>query len=116
MAALDGEEVCYLTTVGRVSGRPHVIEIWFAHHDGTVYVLSGGGDTSDWVRNLRRQAEVTIAVGGETMAGIARVIDDGAEERLARDLVFAKYQPSYGGDLRHWREAALPIAIDLASA
>jgi hypothetical protein len=24
------EPFCYLTTVGRVSGRPHTIEIWFA--------------------------------------------------------------------------------------
>ena len=24
------EQYCYLTTTGRVSGRPHEIEIWFA--------------------------------------------------------------------------------------
>src|SRR5919198_4125925 len=42
-------DYAYLTTTGRVTGRPHEIEIWFALHAGTVYVLSGGGDRSDWV-------------------------------------------------------------------
>ncbi len=45
---------CYLTTAGRVSGRPHTIEIWFALQGRTLFLLSGGGDRSDWVRNLRR--------------------------------------------------------------
>jgi hypothetical protein len=36
-----GQPDCYLTTTGRVSGRPHTIEIWFALQDRTLYVLSG---------------------------------------------------------------------------
>ena len=28
--ALAGETYCYLTTTGRVTGKPHTIEIWFA--------------------------------------------------------------------------------------
>jgi hypothetical protein len=27
--------------------------------------------------------------------------------------VYEKYQPGYAGDLRGWRESALPVAIDL---
>ena len=41
LGALD---YCYLTTVGRVSGDAHEIEIWFALNDGILYLLSGGGD------------------------------------------------------------------------
>ena len=26
-----GEQFCYLTTTGRVTGRPHEVEIWFAY-------------------------------------------------------------------------------------
>ncbi len=36
--------------------KPHEIEIWFADDDDTLYMLSGGGDRSDWVRNLRSRA------------------------------------------------------------
>ena len=51
-------DFCYLTTTGRVSGRPHTIEIWFALHEHTLYLLSGAGDRSDWVKNTLRSPEV----------------------------------------------------------
>jgi hypothetical protein len=48
------------------------------------------------------------------MGGHARVVTDSDEDRLARHLVAGKYQPTYSGDLRTWRDTALPVAIDLA--
>jgi hypothetical protein len=48
------EDFCYLTTIGRVSGRSHTIEIWFALNERTLYMLSGGRDKSDWVKNAIR--------------------------------------------------------------
>jgi deazaflavin-dependent oxidoreductase (nitroreductase family) len=109
---------CYLTTTGRVSGRPHTIEIWFARRGPTLYLLSGGGDRSDWVRNLRRRPEVAVRIGrrhARALPGRARVLDPGSpEDELARDLLVEKYQPSYGGDLSGWRRSSLPVAIDLA--
>ena len=108
---------CYLTTAGRVSGRPHTIEIWFALQGATLYLLSGGGDRSDWVRNLSRRPAVTVRVGrrdAPELAGRARVVEAGSEEdELARRLVAGKYQPGYGGDLSSWRRSALPVAVDL---
>ena len=108
---------CYLTTLGRVSGRPHTIEIWFARQGRTLYLLSGGGDRSDWVRNLLLWPEVTVRIGRRDTAelpGRARVVEPRSEEdELARHLVATKYQPSYGGDLSGWRRSALPIAVDL---
>jgi deazaflavin-dependent oxidoreductase (nitroreductase family) len=108
---------CYLTTVGRVSGRAHTIEIWFAVQGRTLYLLSGGGDQSDWVRNLLRRPEVTVRIGRRDAVerpGRARVVDPGSpEDELARRLVVEKYQVGYGGDLSGWRRSALPIAVDL---
>jgi deazaflavin-dependent oxidoreductase (nitroreductase family) len=110
-------QFCYLTTTGRVSGRPHTIEIWFARQDATLYLLSGGGDRADWVRNLRRRPEVVVRIGrrhGPALRGRARVLDPGTpEDELARDLLVAKYQPDYGGDLGGWRRSSLPVAVDL---
>jgi hypothetical protein len=45
---LAAEDFCYLTTRGRVSGRPHTIEIWFAQSERTLYMLAGGREGSDW--------------------------------------------------------------------
>src|SRR4249919_2907514 len=90
---------CYLTTMGRASGRPHRIEIWFALHGGTVYLLSGGRDRSDWVRNLIATPEVQLEIGGETRATTARVVEpDTEEDALARRLLVEKYRSS-GDDL-----------------
>jgi deazaflavin-dependent oxidoreductase (nitroreductase family) len=109
---------CYLTTTGRVSGRPHTIEIWFALQDHTLYLLSGGGDRSDWVRNLLTRPEVTVRLGrrdAAALAGRARLVEAGSDEdELARRLVTGKYQPGYGGDLSGWRRSSLPVAVDLA--
>lgn len=116
----DGEstrddDYCYLTTTGRRSGRPHRIEIWYAADGDTLYLLAGGGLGSDWVRNLEAEPAVSVELDAETRSGRARLLEGGGEEeRRARTLVFAKYQPRYGGDLNGWREAALPVAIDLA--
>jgi hypothetical protein len=79
----------------------------------TVYVLSGGREQSDWVRNIVRTPEVTVRIGEQTFGGRARIVSEPAEERMARDLVFGKYEPRYTGDLTNWRDRALPIAIDL---
>jgi deazaflavin-dependent oxidoreductase (nitroreductase family) len=120
MDDLGDPPFCYLTTTGRVSGRPHTIEIWFALQGRTLYLLSGGGDRSDWVRNLARHPEVTVRLGRRHAAGLpgrARLVEPGSDEDgLARSLVTGKYQPTYGGDLSSWRDSALPVAIDLAHA
>ena len=117
-AALANDDYCYLTTVGRVTGRPHTIEIWFALEDPTLYLLSGGGDRSDWVRNLQASPEVIVRIGrrdAPELAGRARVVAPGTDEDgLARRLVTDKYQPGYGGDLSGWRRSSLPVAVDLA--
>jgi len=114
LRTLATEPFCYLTTTGRSSGCPHTIEIWFALHNATVYLLSGGGQRSDWVKNLQQEPAVQIRVGTRRFAGRARVIDGRSQEdELARRLVTEKYQPGYAGDLRSWRDASLPVAIDL---
>ncbi|MGC2241416.1 MAG: nitroreductase/quinone reductase family protein [Acidimicrobiia bacterium] len=113
MTDLDGHAVIDLTTVGRVSWRPHTIEIWFAHRETTIYLLSGGGDRSDWVRNLIRTPEVRVRAGGGVFPGVGRIVTDTHEDRLARDAVHDKYAVRSLGDLTRWRETALPVAIDL---
>jgi deazaflavin-dependent oxidoreductase (nitroreductase family) len=101
----------YLTTTGRRSGRPHRIEIWFAAQDRTLYLMSGGRDRADWVRNLLANPRVSVELGGETHQGVARVLaPETAEDQLARDLLVAKYGDQE--DLDEWGRTSLPIAIE----
>lgn len=108
------DDYCYLTTTGRRTGRPHRIEIWYAAEGLTVYLLSGGGRSADWVRNLVSEPAVRVEVGGDHHSGRARILEGSSDEvERARSLVFAKYAPRYAGDLTDWRQRALPVAIAL---
>jgi deazaflavin-dependent oxidoreductase (nitroreductase family) len=108
------QNFCYLTTHGRVSGRPHTIEIWFALHEHTLYMLAGGRDSSDWVKNLRRDPNVSVRIRDVTYPGRARIVERPDEDVLARRIVVAKYQPGYDEDLADWGRDSLPVAVDLA--
>lgn len=116
LAAAADDDFCYLKTRGRVTGAPHEIEIWFALDGSTLYLMSGGGDRSDWVRNLQADPDVTVRVRDVTYAATARILDAGTDEDArARTLVFEKYEPGYSGSLVSWRESALPVALDVVA-
>jgi len=106
---------CYLTTTGRRTGHAHRIEIWFALHGGTIYLLSGGRDRSDWVRNAIASPHVTVELGDEVRMGTARLLTpDTDEDRLARRLLVEKYRSSED-DLASWGRTSLAVAIDPAT-
>ena len=108
------DDFCYLTTTGRVTGRPHRIEIWFALDGASLYMLSGS-HISDWVRNLLRAPDVTVQLGEAIFTGRARVVTQAEEDALARRLVLEKYEPRSSDDLADWGRTALPVAVDLAA-
>ena len=102
----------YLTSIGRRTGRPHRIEIWFAAHDGRLYLLSGGRDRADWVRNLRITPRVTVELGDAKHTGLAHVLHTGAaEDQLARELLVAKYADGED-NLETWGRTSLPVVIE----
>ncbi|MDQ2966405.1 MAG: nitroreductase family deazaflavin-dependent oxidoreductase [Chloroflexota bacterium] len=108
--------VCRLETIGRTSGRPRELEIWFAADGDRVFLLSGGRDDAHWVRNLRVDPHVRIRVGGRWFTGTAREIEGQPEEPRARRLLAAKYQGwREGRPLSEWASESLPVAIDLAA-
>src|SRR5690242_8826708 len=96
----DRQSYCYLTTTGRRTGRPHTIEIWFgapSDRPARIYLMSGGGERSDWVRNLQADPRVTVRIGEVTWEATASVVGDSAEEARVRTLLATKYQGWRGG-------------------
>jgi len=111
---LTGEDFAYLVTTGRKTGRPHRIEIWFAIENGVLYMLSGGGDSADWVRNIRKDREVRIQVGSRSTAAKARMVRATREDQRARELLDEKYMGwKAGKSLSSWARGATPVAVDL---
>ncbi len=108
------EQYCYLTTRGRVTGRPHEIEIWFGVHEGRAYMISGGGERADWVKNLQANPGVEIRVGEDEREASAYVVKDGGEHP-ARQVLATKYQGwREGRPLSGWAGSALLVEVALA--
>ena len=114
LMSLKAEDYCYLTTTGRVSGNPHEIEIWFGLNDTTLYILSGGRDKSDWVKNSMKNPAVMVRIKKHTFTGTARIVTEEKEETMARYRLAEKYQEwESGRTLSEWARTALPVAIDV---
>ena len=111
---LTKEEYCYLTTKGRVTGKPHEIEIWFGLNDHTLYLLSEGRERSDWVKNLLKDPAVKIRIAKKKYKGTARLVTDEQEEMMARKMLATKYEQwRVGRSFSHWARTALVVGIDL---
>jgi deazaflavin-dependent oxidoreductase (nitroreductase family) len=66
------EEFAYLTTTGRRTGASHEVEIWFAADGDALWMISGGRDHSDWVRNLLAAPAAVIRIADAVFAVQAR--------------------------------------------
>ena len=113
LASLAGEEYCYLITKGRVTGRPHEIEIWFGTRGKSIYLLSGS-HSSDWVKNLRKDPAVSVRIAEHVFWGTARLVSDKEEDMAARYMLAEKYQEwEEGKKLSEWARTAVVVRIDL---
>lgn len=89
---LADQEYLYLTTIGRVTGRPREIEIWFTESEGRLYILAEQFHQAQWVRNIERNPHVRVRLGVREFEATARVLNRKRDEvawvtaqRLARE-------------------------------
>jgi deazaflavin-dependent oxidoreductase (nitroreductase family) len=82
-----GQQVV-LTTIGRVTGKPHRVPVSPLDIKGTAYIVSPYGEV-DWVRNVRTTSKVELRQGKRT-----------------REATLAEVPPARRGDLlsRYWTE------------
>lgn len=60
----QNNDCIYVTTIGRRTGNPHTIEIWYVEHNGAYYLCSEGRNNADFVKNIRHNPAVTYGFGG----------------------------------------------------
>jgi deazaflavin-dependent oxidoreductase (nitroreductase family) len=117
LSQLAGEDYCYLTTRGRMSGQPHLIEIWFGTQGGSRIYLMAGNHRSDWVLNSLKEPNVTVRIAKHLFHGTVSLVKDEKEEMDARYLLAEKYQEwEKARTLSDWARTALVVAIDLSLA
>ncbi|MCB1247556.1 MAG: nitroreductase family deazaflavin-dependent oxidoreductase [Acidimicrobiia bacterium] len=63
------------TTIGRRSGQPRTVEIWWFHHDGR-FVITGTPGRRDWLANVRADARVEVSTPYGVFSGIATEVTD----------------------------------------
>lgn len=78
----------YLTTKGRVIGKPHTVPLRLICCCGKIYA-SRRDTQSDWCRNLLQNPNVTVEIQGQRFVGTARLISD---EALCRKVSELKYR------------------------
>jgi deazaflavin-dependent oxidoreductase (nitroreductase family) len=97
------ERFFYLTTTGRVSGLPRMIEIWFVEYAGRYYLVSELGEESKWLKNIQNDSRVRFRVAprdGEADVegeGTARVVSEPELVATVKRLMDAKYR--WSGEL-----------------
>ncbi len=102
----DGSSVIgYLTTTGRVTGKPHTVPLRLVYYQGKVYA-SRREARGDWYRNLLKNPNVTVMIEGSRFAGIAEPVTD---EALCQNISQLKYADERG------REKRIVVEITLVS-
>jgi len=106
-ASLDSaadKQVLSLTTIGRTTGLPRQIEIWFVVYRGRLYLFAETGEAAGWVKNIRRNPKVAIRIEEREIAATARVLARQEDGELW-DQVAALANRKYG-----WGEG-LPVEL-----
>jgi deazaflavin-dependent oxidoreductase (nitroreductase family) len=73
--ALRDINYLYLTAVGRITGQPREIEIWFVESEGKLYILAEHFREAQWVKNIEQNSRVLVRVGDREFDATARVLD-----------------------------------------
>ncbi len=112
LAEVAGADVCDLLTMGRSSGSPHTVELWFAADAGRIAFLAGGRERADWVRNLRALGEAEVTIDRHRFSGRVDWAEGTDREALVRRALAAKYQGwTEGRPLSGWARGALAVEI-----
>lgn len=80
--------------MGRKTGLPREIEIWFVESAGHFYVLAEHFHEAQWVRNIERNPQVRVRVGDQICDATATALDrkrDAAEWQMVQELAREKY-------------------------
>jgi deazaflavin-dependent oxidoreductase (nitroreductase family) len=88
---IQGKSEVKLTTVGRSSGEPRTVTIWFVRDQDHLYVQSGKDGKTNWYRNLVANPQVTMDFDSLQLTGRAVPVADESEIRRVHDLFRSKY-------------------------
>ena len=110
--ALGHDRIVDITTVGRKTGEPRRIEIWFERVDGRYY-LTGRPGVRDWYANLRANPDFTFHLKQSAQADLiahARPIEGDEKTRVLAAIEEAV--PHFRGGLDTDRSPLVEVTFD----
>jgi deazaflavin-dependent oxidoreductase (nitroreductase family) len=114
LAKVFSRKLIHLTSVGRRTGKPHTVELWFAVEGDKIY-LSHEGELTDWMRNIRKNDRVSFEIDGKRFIGKARYLENHTDD--AEKAKIALYEKYYGKAAKEviddWFSLSRLIVIEL---
>jgi deazaflavin-dependent oxidoreductase (nitroreductase family) len=104
LESVKDSRVLYLTTVGRRTGLPREIEIWFVVCCERLNLFAETGEAANWVKNVRHNPKVSVRIEERRIDATARVLDRQSDRKLW-DLVAEIANRKYG-----WGDG-LPVEV-----
>lgn len=111
VAALTTDRTIDITTLGKRSGRPSRIEIWFHNIDGHIYITGLPG-TRDWYANLLAEPRFTFHLK-ESVAADLDAVAHPVTDPETRRAVFEVLLPRLGHSDRMdaWLESSPLVEV-----
>src|SRR3954453_11366324 len=100
LKSVADKRVLYLITVGRRTGLPREIEIWFVVCCERLYLFAETGEAARWVKNIRHNPEIVVKIGERQIGATARVLDRHTDRALwAQVAAIAERKYGWGDGL-----------------
>jgi deazaflavin-dependent oxidoreductase (nitroreductase family) len=96
---VEKNKYIYLTTMGRRTGRPHTVELWFAVVRGETIYLSHEGELTDWMKNILKDSQIRFRIGRDWFRGKARIVEDDGSFEKGKHALYLKYYGKAGDDV-----------------
>lgn len=101
-AALAADRTIDITTIGRTSGQPQRIEIWFHNVDGRIYITGFPGKR-DWYANMQAHPQFSFhlkeSVQADLRAQAVPIVDGEAKRAI---LATITQRIGHEADLAAW--------------
>ena len=112
--ALITDLVIDITTIGRKTGKPRRLEIWFHNMQGELYLTGSPGKKRDWLANLIANPEFTFHFKKSIKADIPAKATPIFDEPTRREII-ARLHDKMGGDrdLEEWVKGSPLVKFEL---
>lgn len=97
-SAVQNDHLIDITVIGRTSGRPILLPIWFTLDGNTLYLISVKGSDTEWYKNLRKTPTIRVSAHGKTVTASAHVYTDQAQ----LDHVLELFREKYGRNVKSY--------------